>query len=577
MDVVLVHGGGGVRGARSCPQDMLMAYDQVCISEAEAVTMSLPPGFHDVHPDEGLVADAYLDYLNGDSDVLVGVSRALLSLGASYELVDSLMDDVDGRSLALNVPCDALHVIVADPTVQTMVLDGYVDSLRARLRSIVLFMQRSRYTRLRRALHSICGHCNLVHRCDGFRGCFDACLDGAAHAASASAKRDTLARRLRSLLLCMQHMRRCATARALELRRRFKFEWNGCGTPFKWRRTCAKPAVSVPSRDDDVHEDSFALLGFSSSVANLPSMVNAFLGPQKSDASALVCVDSGCFPQGIYSRRSAFAELRTTGLPSVQGVFGSQRAAGVGTIVFWMPAIKLATGERSWYCVKLDDQILMPSVPQDLYAPQAAFVQCGIRHYLEPPFSCLLLPSGWVAPLTTLDGNGCFLHVVYSSLSSPPPLSAFPVGLPQSVTLAWTQLFRMCLHLPSPGVLSPAPLPGAQLVAVGNSTLTNVTLSDRELHLWRVMGFPFDKQWKWSCRHSTGHSVSSPSTVHMFTELSVLPARMRALPFSGTRTFARMLWASSCSWMGMRVWSSRILTATKVILACLMITHRLGA
>ena len=47
-------------------------------------------------------------------------------------------------------------------------------------------------------------------------------------------------RRLRSFLLCCQHMRRKASARRLELRRRFMSNWNSQGCPFTYRKM--KPA-----------------------------------------------------------------------------------------------------------------------------------------------------------------------------------------------------------------------------------------------------------------------------------------------------------------------------------------------
>ena len=61
-------------------------------------------------------------------------------------------------------------------------------------------------------------------------------------------------------------------------------------------------------------------------------------------------------------------------------------------------------------------------------------------------------------------------------------------------------------------------------------------LSKSELRAWRLMGFPFNRQWKAAVTQTTEHGLELkknqiPSSVNMFTEPKVLLARMRCLPF----------------------------------------------
>jgi len=85
------------------------------------------------------------------------------------------------------------------------------------------------------------------------------------------------------------------------------------------------------------------------------------------------------------------------------------------------------------------------------------------------------------------------------------------------------------------GVLSSLDVPPTSLSRGHNQSVTASTavsrvpaLSPAESHMWRLMGFPFNKQWHWAMG-SLG--FNSPTPVHMFTDYNVLAARMRALPF----------------------------------------------
>merc|ERR1711965_572644 len=65
-----------------------------------------------------------------------------------------------------------------------------------------------------------------------------------------------------------------------------------------------------------------------------------------------------------------------------------------------------------------------------------------------------------------------------------------------------------------------------------------------------MMGFPFDSQWKQAVRGSEGHGLSkNPTSVHMFTDLNVLAARMRALPFHKTSARFRAQVVGGLVWM----------------------------
>ena len=234
-----------------------------------------------------------------------------------------------------------------------------------------------------------------------------------------------------------------------------------------------------------------------------------------------VFVDSGSYPHGIYNSRDCFADLDEGGLAiRICGLFSSAASAGRGTVTMWLPVVRPGTKERKWFHLSMADQIYQKNASTMLFSTQAIDL-LGHVPFLTRYANCIVLADGWVAPLSP-DERGYYLDVVFAPATSPPSLSLMPhhVQAREVHTFCVEVAPRLSRQPSSQQALTAAPRP--QVPA----------LTDAELRAWRMMGFPFNRQWRWAYDATTGHGLSKlPNPVHMFTDLHVLPARMRALPF----------------------------------------------
>ena len=126
--------------------------------------------------------------------------------------------------------------------------------------------------------------------------------------------------------------------------------------------------------------------------------------------------------------------------------------------------------------------------------------------------------------------DGYFIDIMFGNQSTPPNPHMFP-----SVCV-YRHIFAFCVQthsqlcLPQPSHLSPMQ-EGATTDLTSSTALTSntvrgpqmPTLSPQELHSWRMMGFPFNRQWRWAYDATTDHHLTKiPTPVHMFTDLHIL-------------------------------------------------------
>lgn len=231
----------------------------------------------------------------------------------------------------------------------------------------------------------------------------------------------------------------------------------------------------------------------------------------------------------------------------------------------WIPVVHQAHGAQ-WKHVILPNQLYHRKAEQSLFSTHVADTILQATPFLTRHTHCLVFSDGWVAPLAP-DCSGIFMHVVYAPAGSPPPASLLPshcvhrpihdLCVAASATL--TPAHARALAARPPPVPAGAYDAAVQRRAAGIildsdevvlshgvsrgvsndvKTMSHIPqLSEAELRVWRMMGFPFNRQWRWAYDATLDHGlVKPPPPVHMFTDLHVLPARMRALPFSRVHT-----------------------------------------
>ena len=236
-----------------------------------------------------------------------------------------------------------------------------------------------------------------------------------------------------------------------------------------------------------------------------------------------VFVDSGAFPNGVYKSRTAFTELDEKGLATrICGLFSSDVASS-GTVSLWIPVVR-PSDSPSWVNLVLTNQLYQRKAAVTLFSTNALDTLHAVP-FLTRHAHCIVFRDGCVAPLSPTSG-GIFLGVVFAPPSAKPPDSLVPSYVVER------DVFRVCRQI------APS-LCGASAMAV--PPLTSVShipnLSEDELSVWRMMGFPFNRQWRWAYDATEDHGLKKvPTPVHMFTDLHVLPARMRALPFARVHT-----------------------------------------
>ena len=241
-------------------------------------------------------------------------------------------------------------------------------------------------------------------------------------------------------------------------------------------------------------------------------------------------VDTGAYPAGIYRESQAFGSTLVRNVPAqIVGLFGAGTGrVGVGDVSMWVQAFHPDADTAAWRHISLAGQLHDVSATQSLYSTfsgQAA----GIHHFVDQ--RCIILPGGWVVPFSSRK-DGFYMEVVYGSALAPPPS---PCALAPRLTPLQHSAYQIyCLLVgPSLALRADSVRGRGQSHVVSKKMLRMPQLSPEEDRIWKMMGCPFNKQWRWSFDATTGHGLSKPPTpVHMFTDLRVMPARMRALPFS---------------------------------------------
>ena len=236
-----------------------------------------------------------------------------------------------------------------------------------------------------------------------------------------------------------------------------------------------------------------------------------------------VFVDSGAFPEGIYNERSAFIDLDQQGFGTrICGLFGSDMAQK-GTVSMWIPTVHPSRAP-TWHNVVLKNQLYQRKATINLFSTNAVDNQ-GAVPFLTRHSHCIVFRDGGVAPLAPV-AEGLFLQVVFAPPDACPPDSLIPSHVTER------DVFALCRRV------APS-LSGAHALAVAplRSSAQVPKLNESELNAWRMMGFPFNRQWRWAYDATIDHGLEKvPTPVHMFTDLHVLPARMRALPFARLHT-----------------------------------------
>ena len=253
-----------------------------------------------------------------------------------------------------------------------------------------------------------------------------------------------------------------------------------------------------------------------------------------------IFVDSGTYPEGLYTKSAAFVSLRPD-FTTLTGAFSSKGASARGTVRMWLPAYDFTTSSPTWEQVVIEHQLLAENASQTLWSTHAGR-RVGVRHYIDE--RAMVLSNGTVVPFSPRP-DGYFVMAVYSKEK---PSDRF---LPDYCGPApqLRAVHRMWLQTTGSFVTAVA-YPMNQSVPASVKLGSCPKLSAKEMHVWRMMGFPFDSQWKRAVSGSSGHGLGkNPTSVHMFTDLNVLAARMRALPFHKTSPPFRAQVVGGLIWM----------------------------
>ena len=194
---------------------------------------------------------------------------------------------------------------------------------------------------------------------------------------------------------------------------------------------------------------------------------------------------------------------------------------GRGTVGMWIPMVHKTQG-RQWRHVRLHNQLYQKSATTDLFSTHE-LDSMGAVPFLTRRSHCIVFHDGWIAPLSP-ETSGLYLQVVLSTDSSMPPLMSL---IPD--WLSYRDVFDVCTDV-APTLSSFGQHGKTSLTSQSHSQMPK--LSSSELNVWRMMGFPFNRQWRWAYDSTTDHGLNKlPPPVHMFTDLHILPSRMRSLPF----------------------------------------------
>ena len=257
--------------------------------------------------------------------------------------------------------------------------------------------------------------------------------------------------------------------------------------------------------------------------------------PGRAPSTHDLFVDSGAFPDGIYRERHAFESLDRNITSRICGLFSSSSTDGVGNVSMWIPMVHPTLGSV-WRHRRLHRQLYSPNATQTLFSTHVAATQLRAVPFLTQHAHCMAFDDGWIAPFAPVS-EGIFLRVIFAPADRPPDPSLLPSYC------SYRAIFVSCSRVTPLLLGDPSSDSGAvQEGASAGSGISNAsvavapqmpTLTTAELHAWRLMGFPFNRQWRWAYDATRDHGLTHiPAPVHMFTDLHILPARMRALPFA---------------------------------------------
>ena len=300
-----------------------------------------------------------------------------------------------------------------------------------------------------------------------------------------------------------------------------------------------------------------SVLFFSRQPRSVSFRQYAFPAMTSSAKLSSVFVDSGAFPNGIYNDPSAFVSLNRSAIGRIYGLFSSSAPSGSGDVSMWVPVVHKTLGTR-WKHVVLPDQLYHRTAQHSLLSTHLADTALRATPFLTRATHCLVFDDGWIAPFSP-DCTGIFMQVVYAPADSPPSQSLPPHCIYRPIHDACV-VASTTLASPHALTARPPPVPAAEYDAAMQRRTSGIyldsddpilshavsrgvarsspaphvpQLSDNELRVWRMMGFPFNRQWRWAYDSTLGHGLTTPPPPgHMFTDLHVLPARMRALPFA---------------------------------------------
>ena len=245
-------------------------------------------------------------------------------------------------------------------------------------------------------------------------------------------------------------------------------------------------------------------------------------------------VDTGSYPRGIYNIAEAFTSF-SSDVSSVAGLYGDS-SCSLGEVTLWLPVLSPAQ-MVGWKSITMPNQLFEPKSRECLYSTHDGFAHGGVRHGFDDE-KTILFPDGSRSPMHPDARNGYRIHVVVGGDGEPPPLSMIPSWV-HSSRLSAVKCAQRDENQTGYVAHSKSQLP---IEAVDSDVHPSV-LSKSELRAWRLMGFPFNRQWKAAVSKTIDHGLQLkpgflPQSVNMFTEPKVLLARMRCLPFH--RKLSRM-------------------------------------
>ena len=172
----------------------------------------------------------------------------------------------------------------------------------------------------------------------------------------------------------------------------------------------------------------------------------------------------------------------------------------------WFPGID-TDNKPGWRKLEIKQQIFDPAVRDNLYSVNDGFAQGGVRHSFDD-INCLVFPDGFRSHFDRDFSKGYYSTVAASGVDTMPPVGSVPQFMHEMATSGASSATNLNAQYFANTTYAFSNKQTESLDTVEELAVSRGhQMPKDQLHAWKVMGYPFNRQWKQVIGATTGHGV----------------------------------------------------------------------